>query len=406
MPEEKTRLARLSAIVTQLQSKSIVTAKAIADRHNVSIRTVYRDIRTLEQSGIPIITEEGKGYSILDGYSLPPIMFTEAEALALITAEQLIGRNNDQSLIQKYSEAITKIKSVLRKSQLKKIEMISSRLQVRKGDDNDSSSKYLIDLQSKIANYEVVNIEYLSLSDYRSNRNVEPFALYTTKGNWILIAFCQNAKDLRAFRIDRIKKLTNTTDKFEPHKTTLEQYLEQCRKKWSSTPDIQLSQTGDTFAETKNNIMQKVTIEPFKLIGISIRTTNENGKAAKEIAELWGKFMSEGILEKIPNKVNPEVYSMYTDYESDHTQPYTAILGCKVSSIGTIPDGMIAKEIQGGLYAKTSANGDLMKGLVVNKWAEIFKLDLDRMYSTDFELFGEKAQDPSKAEVEFYIAIK
>jgi len=99
MPEEKTRLARLSAIVTQLQSKSIVTAKAIADRHNVSIRTVYRDIRTLEQSGIPIITEEGKGYSILDGYSLPPIMFTEAEALALITAEQLIGRNNDQSLI-------------------------------------------------------------------------------------------------------------------------------------------------------------------------------------------------------------------------------------------------------------------------------------------------------------------
>jgi len=264
----------------------------------------------------------------------------------------------------------------------------------------------LIDLQSKIANYEVVNIEYLSLSDYRSNRNVEPFALYTTKGNWILIAFCQNAKELRAFRIDRIKKLTNTSDKFEPHKTTLEQYLEQCRKKWSSTPDIPLSQTGDTFAETKNNIMQKVTIEPFKLIGISIRTTNENGKAAKEIAELWGKFMSEGILEKIPNKVNPEVYSMYTDYESDHTQPYTAILGCKVSSIETIPDGMIAKEIQGGLYAKTSANGDLMKGLVVNKWAEIFKLDLDRMYSTDFELFGEKAQDPSKAEVEFYIAIK
>jgi len=406
MPEEKTRLARLSAIVTQLQSKSIVTAKAIADRHNVSIRTVYRDIRTLEQSGIPIITEEGKGYSILDGYSLPPIMFTEAEALALITAEQLIGRNNDQSLIQKYSEAITKIKSVLRKSQIKKIELISRRLQVRKGDDNDSSSKYLIDLQSKIANYEVVNIEYLSLSDYRSNRNVEPFALYTTKGNWILIAFCQNAKELRAFRIDRIKKLTNTSDKFEPHKTTLEQYLEQCRKKWSSTPDIPLSQTGDTFAETKNNIMQKVTIEPFKLIGISIRTTNENGKAAKEIAELWGKFMSEGILEKIPNKVNPEVYSMYTDYESDHTQPYTAILGCKVSSIETIPDGMIAKEIQGGLYAKTSANGDLMKGLVVNKWAEIFKLDLDRMYSTDFELFGEKAQDPSKAEVEFYIAIK
>ena len=86
MPEGKTRLARLSAIITQLQSKNIVTAKSIAKRHSVSIRTVYRDIRTLEESGIPIITEEGKGYSILEGYNVPPIMFSEEEALALITA--------------------------------------------------------------------------------------------------------------------------------------------------------------------------------------------------------------------------------------------------------------------------------------------------------------------------------
>ena len=70
MAEDKPRLARLTAIMTQLQSKRIVTARDIAEKHNVSIRTVYRDIRTLEKSGIPIITEEGKGYSIMEGYKL------------------------------------------------------------------------------------------------------------------------------------------------------------------------------------------------------------------------------------------------------------------------------------------------------------------------------------------------
>lgn len=88
MAEDKPRLIRLTAILTQLQSKRIVTAKDIAEKHNISIRTVYRDIRTLEQSGIPIITEEGKGYTLMEGYRLPPVLFTEEEANALITAEK------------------------------------------------------------------------------------------------------------------------------------------------------------------------------------------------------------------------------------------------------------------------------------------------------------------------------
>ena len=104
--------------------------------------------------------------------------------------------------------------------------------------------------------------------------------------------------------------------------------------------------------------------------------------------------------------IRDSVYSMYTDYEGDHNKPYTAILGCKVSSFESIPEGMMSKEIDGGNYVKTSAKGDLMQGLVVNKWSEIWQADLDRLYTTDFEVFGEKAQDPSNAEIEFYIAIK
>lgn len=152
--------------------------------------------------------------------------------------------------------------------------------------------------------------------------------------------------------------------------------------------------------------MQTVKIEPFNIIGISIRTTNENGQASKEIAELWGKFMSESILEKIPNKVDNEIYSLYTDYESDHTKPYTAILGCKVENLDNIPSGMIGKSFSGGTYTKTTAKGDLMQGLVVNQWSKIFEMELDRTYDADFETFGEKAQNPSDAEVDFYVGIK
>jgi predicted transcriptional regulator YdeE len=152
--------------------------------------------------------------------------------------------------------------------------------------------------------------------------------------------------------------------------------------------------------------MQTVRIRPFKIIGISIRTTNKNGQASKEIAELWGKFMSENILLKIPNKVDNEIYSLYTDYESDHTKPYTAVLGCKVENLENIPNGMVGKSFDGGTYVKTTAKGDLMEGLVVNQWSKIFEMELNRTYDADFEIFGEKAQNPSDAEVDFYVGIK
>jgi predicted transcriptional regulator YdeE len=151
--------------------------------------------------------------------------------------------------------------------------------------------------------------------------------------------------------------------------------------------------------------MQKVKIEPFKLIGISIRTTNEHGQAAKEIGALWGKFMSENILEKIPNKIDNTIYSLYTEYESDYTQPYTAILGCKVANLDQIPDGMIGKSFEGGNYMKIAAKGDLMSGLIMKKWAEIWEMKLDRKFTADFEVFGEKAQNPSSAEIDFLIAV-
>ena len=233
MAEDKPRLVRLASILTQMQSKRTITASDIADKHGISIRTVYRDIRALEATGIPIITEEGKGYSLIEGYSLPPVMFTEEEeANALITAEKIISKNNDNSLVVQYQKAITKIKSILRFSQKEKTELLSKRIQVRnRKTENNKPSEYLVSLQIAITNYKVVDIDYLSLENKRSKRKVEPFAIFSTNENWVLVAFCQLKNDFRAFRLDHITDLKQTEIQFEPHKISLAEYFEQCRQK-------------------------------------------------------------------------------------------------------------------------------------------------------------------------------
>lgn len=152
--------------------------------------------------------------------------------------------------------------------------------------------------------------------------------------------------------------------------------------------------------------MQNVKIEPFKIIGISTRTTNKNEQATKEIAKLWERFMSENIMTLIPNKVDNTVYSLYTEYDGDHTEPYTAILGCKVEKLDIIPKGMIGKSFDSGHYAKTTAKGDLTKGLIVNHWFKIWEMHLERKFTADFEVFGKKTLDPTNAEVDFLVAIK
>ncbi len=240
MAENEPRLVRLASILTQLQSKRIVTATEIAGRYNVSVRTIYRDIRALEQSGIPIVTEEGKGYSIMEGYTLPPVMFTQEEANALITAGQLISINRDASLSEHYQNAIMKVKSVLRWSQKERVDFLSSRIQIRNNSEQKTSN-YLIKLQTAVINYQVVKIAYVSLQGQKSERCIEPFAMYTTHENWIMIAFCRLRRDFRAFRLDCIQEMEITEECFEPHKMTLEQYLEKCRKEFITTPDIPLS---------------------------------------------------------------------------------------------------------------------------------------------------------------------
>jgi len=147
-------------------------------------------------------------------------------------------------------------------------------------------------------------------------------------------------------------------------------------------------------------------IQKFNVIGISVRTTNENGQSGKDIPALWSQFMSEEIQSKIPNKVSEDLFCIYTDYEKDHTKPYTTILGCKVESLDVVPENMIGKTIESANYKELIAKGNLYEGIVFNKWLEIWNSDLDRSFTADFEVYGEKTENPQKAEVAIYIALQ
>lgn len=148
------------------------------------------------------------------------------------------------------------------------------------------------------------------------------------------------------------------------------------------------------------------TINQFSVIGIAVRTTNENGQSGTDIPALWSKFLSEGIFDKIPNKIDQTVFCIYTEYEKDYTRPYTTILGCKVANLEVVPDGMVSKTFDTGNYTQRTAKGSILQGIVFEEWVKIWQSDLPRAYTADFEMYGEKAQNPEDAEVDILIAVQ
>jgi len=223
---DTTRLSRLTAILTQLQTKRLLTAPELAKRFSVSVRTIYRDIKALEQAGVPVFTEEGKGYRLMEGYKIPPVMFTESQANALILAEQLVLKNKDASFIKDYLEAIDKIKAVLVHQVKDNVNLLAERTRFTQNFNNERNSNNLSDLQFALTNFYVTRIEYTNEANQTSNRLIEPFALLSTQENWLLVAWCRLRNEFRFFRLDRIKKLEMLTEKFSPHKMTLQEYFD------------------------------------------------------------------------------------------------------------------------------------------------------------------------------------
>lgn len=150
----------------------------------------------------------------------------------------------------------------------------------------------------------------------------------------------------------------------------------------------------------------KKQLESFQVIGLSVRTSNEDGRATKDIPELWNQFFTSGALEKIPNRQDDTLYCIYTDYEKDHTRPYTTVLGCRVENLNEVPEGMTGLTIGAGQYQQYPLKGNLNEGLVYVQWTEIWQSSLDRSFAADFEVYDHRSLDPSNAEVDIFISVR
>ena len=220
------RIDRLFSILTFLQSKKYVAAEKIAEKFNLSIRTVYRDIKALNESGVPVSFEQGRGYFIVNGYFLPPVSFTSEEANALLLMEAVVNGFSDRSIQKNYSSALNKVKNVLQATQQEKLETLSSRIRLQVPECMTLQVSYLSVLQEAITGRTMIQIAYLNKLQEPSVRKVEPIGLIFYALAWHLIAWCHKRNGYRDFKVARIQKLTNTDTPFIHRKhISLDSYM-------------------------------------------------------------------------------------------------------------------------------------------------------------------------------------
>jgi predicted DNA-binding transcriptional regulator YafY len=263
------RFNRILAIFVQLQSKKIVKASEIAARFHISLRTVYRDIRSLEESGVPIIGEAGTGYSLVDGYRLPPVMFTPEEALTFVTAEKLMDRFADHSLIHSYTMAMDKIKAVLKNGDKDYLKELEDRIIVTQNQFSPTRTEHSLQLilTHIIEKRALQMIYFADHSLEETTRIVEPVGIYFLGGRWHLIAFCCLRNDYRNFRTDRIKDLAPTHQEYGRKHPPLKSFLD----KTSKEQDL-------------HKVVVKIRKDSYKYIGDQ---KYYNGFISQKITDNW-----------------------------------------------------------------------------------------------------------------------
>jgi predicted DNA-binding transcriptional regulator YafY len=200
----------------------------------ISLRTVYRDIKTLYDAGIPLTGEAGVGYSIMEGFRLPPVMFTKEEATAFLTAEKLVEKLTDASTQRDYSTAMFKIKAVLHLSEKdyledmeKHIAVIENQYVPRRTNDTTYLQKVLQSIPEKM----VLNIDYFANHDQqKTNRDVEPVGIYYLGEHWYLVGYCRLRKDYRTFKFGNINNLIITDRYFDQQHPSLKSFLSKVSK--------------------------------------------------------------------------------------------------------------------------------------------------------------------------------
>lgn len=197
------RADRLFQIVQYLRGGRLLRAQDLAERLEVSKRTIYRDIADLIGSGVPIDGEAGIGYVMRAGYDLPPLMFTEDEIVALVAGARLIRTWGGRAMAAGAEEALVKLHSVLPENMRARAEAVQIHSISQMGPSEQVRD--LID-QLETASEERFRIalDYRDVEGRPSQRVVRPLGLWFWGKVWTLVAWCEHRRDFRMFRLDRI----------------------------------------------------------------------------------------------------------------------------------------------------------------------------------------------------------
>lgn len=204
------RVDRLLALILYLQSRRYCTAEAMAEHFALSVRTIYRDLSALCEAGVPILAEAGLGYRLMKGYMLPPVNFSEQEAMALSTGLMLAQRMTSHSYLQLMQSALDKVKAVLPGESKSRLDHLASAMATAANDPPQQAD--LSVLQQAIARRQLVQFSYQKADLSQSERLAEPAGLIYYLGRWHFIAWCRLRNAYRDFRTDRISQLTLLPD--------------------------------------------------------------------------------------------------------------------------------------------------------------------------------------------------
>lgn len=223
------RIDRLHAILTHLQGRKKVTAQQIADRFSISLRTVYRDVKALEEGGVPVIGEAGSGYSIMEGYRLPPLMFSQEEAAALLLGAKLASEMTDSGVQRNMEEAMYKIRAVLRTTDKDFVEQLLPNIEVSvpRHRKTTQADRRLLQLQKAIAERKLIFMRYRSGNEEATERKVEPVGLWHYGQHWHLIGWCRLRNGYRDFRVNRIQSLELREEQYKVRSfASLKEYID------------------------------------------------------------------------------------------------------------------------------------------------------------------------------------
>ncbi len=220
------RADRLFEIIQILRRRNLTRARDLADKLEVSERTIYRDVQDLMASGVPIDGEAGVGYVLRKGFDLPPLMFDEQEIEALMLGARIVQSWADPQLAEAATNAIAKVETVV-PPRLRKVMAETALL----APANHASEPISVDpsaLRDAVRSAHKVQFDYRDEEDNPSQRTVRPLALAFYGRVWLLVSWCEMRDDFRSFRLDRMRELQVLDATFAPEPgKTIEDYMRQ-----------------------------------------------------------------------------------------------------------------------------------------------------------------------------------